>query len=661
MRKEAAAKGRKKDIPDPNSQLHSFGDDSLAQMSSRNARAMDAFNIILISFSLSTLALAQDLYFAEGGSGGSSPCTSSSNPCSTFNPFLLPTSGSATAHFEGTVSMTSNGPSSSLTSDLVLVGDSSDATLDLDGWHLFFDYATGNSASLTVQGLRIINGQSASLGGCVLVQRPGSGTFSFLGVTFENCEIPSGTGSAVDIRLPEAGGNVLFDECTFENNNTPSILSANTNVNFDVVLKNSIFKGNQGSSGAVLGSDATVTVEEVVFEDNDVDGGSLLSILCDDADVSDVTMNNNRQVAASGPDFTLSAILVFRPGVRVSKVSAFDNVVSRKVIELTSNDAVYELGECVHVYGNNATFDDGEKKVFALEEGTGVSGASVSAPDGTYIQTLHHPTNPALSTVIHDITTGGFSCGRDGFYVGEDSDGNALCDCPANNNGPVAVDRTMEETLVCECPPDEPVFFTPGCPTPKITCGRPSILPFNGGPVFWFLVGGALLAVGVFGFFVYKRESGSGEGGSDGKSDGTTSTVGAAIERLMKAFSIPELNLHVSMMIKNGNADSALALALKVEEAAVGGPVQDYVKAVDNVEAALEAAGYKDAVAAAKKARRATKDMKGKVQASLLKDDASVKAVKSKVAKKYRESVSTQRLTSDEWDVESVRASVRMR
>lgn len=97
-------------------------------------------------------------------------------------------------------------------------------------------------------------------------------------------------------------------------------------------------------------------------------------------------------------------------------------------------------------------------------------------------------------------------------------------------------------------------------------------------------------------------------------------TIDQAINILLKEFTIDQLNVHVQTMLRAGEAEGALALALGVEKAAVGGPAGIYEIAVENVGLALEAASVTEAQPALKAARRATKamDASATVKQSLL-------------------------------------------
>lgn len=112
-------------------------------------------------------------------------------------------------------------------------------------------------------------------------------------------------------------------------------------------------------------------------------------------------------------------------------------------------------------------------------------------------------------------------------------------------------------------------------------------------------------------------------------------TVGNAIDDLVKEFSVKDLNVYTQKLLESGNKEAALALALRVEESAVGGDTDDYVIAVDNLGAALSATGNTEAVKDVKKARRVTLAAgEKKVKESALKGDAV-----SKVQVKFKSNV----------------------
>lgn len=157
------------------------------------------------------------------------------------------------------------------------------------------------------------------------------------------------------------------------------------------------------------------------------------------------------------------------------------------------------------------------------------------------------------------------------------------------------------------------------------------LLPLNPGPgddddanpgssnPFVYVGLGSFLALLIFGGLVGRAKTNNGddeallEGGAKGQG-----TAGGAIAVLLDKFSVSELNLYVTHMLSKGNYDSALALALSVEQKAVGGAATDYLQAVDNVGAALFYCGFTDAIAPVKQARRTTMGMKGKVRQSQL-------------------------------------------
>lgn len=166
------------------------------------------------------------------------------------------------------------------------------------------------------------------------------------------------------------------------------------------------------------------------------------------------------------------------------------------------------------------------------------------------------------------------------------------------------------------------------------------ILPGGGGSnsssIPWDLVaagGGGLLVIGLLVTGVMSRGGGKGSGssrkkaknankrllkGGGGKKRKEDETVEDAIESLLKSFTVTQLNVHVGNLLYRKNGEAALALALRVEQAAVGGAAGDYALAVTNLGSALAMTGHTEALGAVKHARRQTMKMKGRVNQSQL-------------------------------------------
>lgn len=133
---------------------------------------------------------------------------------------------------------------------------------------------------------------------------------------------------------------------------------------------------------------------------------------------------------------------------------------------------------------------------------------------------------------------------------------------------------------------------------------------------------------------------------------GAQKTIEDALETLSGSFSVPQLNVYVRQLLDQGKNEAALALALRVEGKAVGGPVPHYLEAIQNVGLALDACGYREAKAAVDKAARNTVKMSGRVTEGQLGGLKPVKKVKAELAPRKQRKIG--RDEEDDWETATV-------
>merc|ERR1712098_600333 len=106
-----------------------------------------------------------------------------------------------------------------------------------------------------------------------------------------------------------------------------------------------------------------------------------------------------------------------------------------------------------------------------------------------------------------------------------------------------------------------------------------------------------------------------------------------------------------------GQIQAATALALRLEQEAVGGELDDYVRIVQNLGDCLSMKGDEEGLGAVKAARRTTMAMKkgSKVKKSQL-DPAAMSRARKEAKKTYK---SRKTEYNAAWDLETVRLSVK--
>lgn len=263
-------------------------------------------------------------------------------------------------------------------------------------------------------------------GSALSIQNIGpSATVTLDNVTFINSVIDpesSGTGGALSISAPSSGSG-------------------------SIVLVNVKIIGNSGPGGALdIDSSLDVTIDGLIIEGNTARGDSVVSLSSSgSSSLRDVIVSGNSQESSDEP------LVMIDEGFSIEGLYIRDNTVTSGVLSRGSVSVV-DFGSCVYVHDNSVSASsDEDAQAVVLETSFGFEANTVFG--SMAVQRLEANEGHESFTVREDGAWF-FSCGEDGFWVGQDASGDPLCLC-AGDQSPRVVDGSSGEVVECECPAGE--------------------------------------------------------------------------------------------------------------------------------------------------------------------------------------------------------------